>query len=372
MKQSLWKKILPVLLPIAVLALFALLDPNTRNLADVMDDIDPWWFLAAVGSMLLYYFFDTLMFQLAAKYMGLKHSFSESLLTTMFGLFYSSITPLQAGGQPAQVVQLRRYGISLGLSTSVLVLKFLAYQFGITLLGTLGFVFLGKDVLEGGVTMVILYVTGYLFYFGTVVLCFLALKKPQWLHRMGDRLIGFLDRKHILKKREKVENAYANWDRIIGEYGQAAGFALGEKLGMFYMWLAAMGTSVSYMAVTYFLYRGMGYSGYSLWYVVLLQCLLYIGVSFLPVPGGSVASEGGFYLVFSQLFAGASRFPAVLLWRGITYYLTILLGMLAVVIEGLRYRRHPADGAGENEPDTARADIGQTTDTAQGTERSEG
>ena len=351
MKRGLWKKVLPVLLPIAVLALFALLDPNTRNLADVMDDIDPWWFLAAVGSMLFYYFFDTLMFQLAAKYMGLKHSFSESLLTTMFGLFYSAITPLQAGGQPAQVVQLRRYGISVGLSTSVLVLKFLAYQFSITLLGTLGFLFLGRDVLEGGVTMIILYVTGYLFYFGTVVLCFLALKKPEWLHRMGDRFISFLARKRILKKQGKADSLHAEWERVICEYGRAADFALGEKLGMFYIWLASMGTAVSYMAVTYFLYRGMGYSGYSLFYVVLLQCLLYIGVSFLPVPGGSVASEGGFYLVFSKLFEGASRFPAVLLWRGITYYLTILLGMLAVVIEGLRSKRRPADGA-ETPPDT--------------------
>ncbi len=341
MKQSLWKKLLPVLLPIAVLALIFVFDPDTRNLTQVMKAVDPLWFIAAVGSMLLYYFFDTLMFQLAAKYMALKHSFPESLLTTMFGLFYSSITPLQAGGQPAQVVQLRRYGISVGLSTSVLVLKFLAFQLSITLLGTLGFIFLGKDVLQGGATMMFFYITGYLFYFGTVVLCFLALKKPEWLHGVGDKFIDFLARRRILRKPDKVTEIHATWESTINEYGRAAGFAMGEKLGMFYIWLASMGTAISYMAVTYFLYRGMGYSGYSFAYIVLLQCLLYIGVSFLPVPGGSVASEGGFYLVFSKLFEGGSRFPAVLLWRGITYYLTILLGMLAVIIEGFRSKRNP-------------------------------
>ncbi len=340
-KQGYWKKILPVLLPIAVLALMALLDPNTRNLADVVDDIDPLWFLAALGSMMLYYIFDTLMFQLAAKYMNLKHTFGESLLTTMYGLFYSSITPLQAGGQPMQVVQLKKRGISVGLSTSVLVLKFLAFQFSITLLGTLGFIFLGKDVLDGGVTMLIFYIIGYLFYFGTVVLCFLALRKTEWLFEMGQKLINFLARKRILKKQEKIDSAHATWERTIGDYAQAAKFALGERLGMFYIWLAGMGTAIAYMAVTYFLYRGMGYSQYELWYVVLLQCLLYIAVSFLPVPGGSVASEGGFYLVFSKLFAGASRFPAVLLWRGITYYLTLLLGIIAVMVEGFRSKKLP-------------------------------
>ncbi len=340
-KKGYWKKILPVLLPLAVLALMAVLDPNTRDLAGVMDDIDPWWFLAALGSMALYYIFDTTMFQLAAKYMNLKHTFGESLLTTMYGLFYSSITPLQAGGQPMQVVQLKKWGVPVGLSTSVLVLKFLAFQFSITLLGTLGFVFLGRDVLQGGVTMLIFYITGYLFYLGTVVLCFLALRKTEWLFLMGQKFINFLAKKRILKKQEKIDSVHAAWDRTIGDYGQAAKFALGERLGMFYIWLAGMGTAISYMAVTYFLYRGMGYSEYELWYVVLLQCLLYIAVSFLPVPGGSVASEGGFYLVFSKLFVGASRFPAVLLWRGITYYLTLLLGIVAVMVEGFRSKKYP-------------------------------
>lgn len=340
-KQGYWKKILSVLLPLLVLALMAVFDPDTRNLADVVDDISPIWFLGALGSMLAYYLFDTLAFQLAAKYMQLKYPFGESFLTTMFGFFYSAITPLQTGGQPMQVVQLKKRGVPVGLSSSVLVLKFLAFQFSVTVLGTLGFIFLGKDVLDGGITMLVFYIIGYLLYVGTVVLCLLALRKTEWVFQLGERLIHFLARKRILKKQEKIDSAHATWERTIGDYARAAKFALGERLGMFYIWLAGMGTAISYMAVTYFLYRGMGFSQYELWYIVLLQCLLFIAVSFLPVPGGSVASEGGFYLVFSKLFTGASRFPAVLLWRGITYYLTLFLGIIAIMIEGFRSKKLP-------------------------------
>jgi len=340
-KQNPWKNLLLILLPIAVLGIFFVADPETRNIGGVLKDIDPWWLLAAVGSMLLYYAFDTLMFRLAAKYMGLKHSYRESLLTTMYGLFYSSITPLQAGGQPMQVVQLKKHGIPVGVSTSVLVLKFLAYQLGVTLLGTLGFFYLGSDVLEGGVTMLIFYIIGYLFYLGSVVLCLLALLKPSWLFEIGEKLIDFLARHRLLRKPETVANAHEGWKKIITDYGQAAKFALGERMGMFYIFLAALGTAVCYMAVTYFLYRGMGYNDYGFVYIVLLQCLLYIAVSFLPIPGGTGASEGGFYMVFAKLFTGASRFPAVLLWRTITYYLTLLLGVLAVMIEGFREKKHP-------------------------------
>ena len=343
-KRSSWKNLLLMLLPFVVLAIFFIADPETRNIGSVVRSVDPWWFLAAIGSMLLYYCFDTLMFQLAAKYMGLKQSYGESLLTTMYGLFYSSITPLQAGGQPMQVVQLKKHGIPVGLSTSVLVLKFLAYQLSVTMLGTVGFFYLGGDVLEGGVTMLVLYIIGYLFYLGTVAVCLLALGKTSWLFGIGERLINFLARHRLIRKAETAAKAHESWKKTIEDYGQAAKFAMSERLGMLYIFLAAVGTAVSYMAVTYFLFRGMGYQGHTVLYVVLLQCLLYIAVSFLPIPGGTGASEGGFYMVFAKLFTGASRFPAMLLWRIITYYMTLMLGALAVLIEGFREKKRPARG----------------------------
>ena len=67
------------------------------------------------------------------------------------------------------------------------------------------------------------------------------------------------------------------------------------------------------------------------------QVLLYIGASCFPMPGASGASEGTFYLAFSPLF-GDYLTTAMLIWRLASYYLTIVLGYIAVVAERVTLR----------------------------------
>ena len=51
----------------------------------------------------------------------------------LIGIYYSYITPSSTGGQPAQVVYLRRDKVSVGNSTAVLFVKFFAYQLAFVL-----------------------------------------------------------------------------------------------------------------------------------------------------------------------------------------------------------------------------------------------
>ena len=73
------------------------------------------------------------------------------------------------------------------------------------------------------------------------------------------------------------------------------------------------------------------------WQVTGTQVLLYIGASCFPMPGASGASEGTFYLAFSPLF-GDYLTTAMLIWRLASYYLTIVLGYIAVVAERITLR----------------------------------
>ena len=78
--------------------------------------------------------------------------------------------------------------------------------------------------------------------------------------------------------------------------------------------------------------------GVPFWQVTGTQVLLYIGASCFPMPGASGASEGTFYLAFSPLF-GDYLTTAMLIWRLASYYLTIVLGYIAVVAERVTLRR---------------------------------
>ena len=92
------------------------------------------------------------------------------------------------------------------------------------------------------------------------------------------------------------------------------------------------------MSVAYCTYRGFGLRGVPFWQVTGTQVLLYIGASCFPMPGASGASEGTFYLAFSPLF-GDYLTTAMLIWRLASYYLTIVLGYIAVVAERMAPRR---------------------------------
>ena len=100
----------------------------------------------------------------------------------------------------------------------------------------------------------------------------------------------------------------------------------------------ALGQCAAYMSVAYCTYRGFGLRGVPFWQVTGTQVLLYIGASCFPMPGASGASEGTFYLAFSPLF-GDYLTTAMLIWRLASYYLTIVLGYIAVVAERVTLRR---------------------------------
>lgn len=164
----------------------------------------------------------------------------------------------------------------------------------------------------------------------------MVLFKASWILNIGNKILAFLHRIKLIKKETRYQQICGTWERTISDYGNAVKFAMQHKVQMLLVLLVSLVEAIAYMAVTYFIYRGFGFSSANVVYVILLQGLLFMAVSFIPLPGASIASEGGFYLVFDQLFSAASRFPAMLLWRVCTYYLNIILGLVAVIIDSLR------------------------------------
>ena len=120
------------------------------------------------------------------------------------------------------------------------------------------------------------------------------------------------------------------------------------------------------MSASYCVYLALHMSGHSPLLLMTLQWLLFIAASFTPLPGASGAQEGGFYLFYESIFPRNLQFPALLLWRAITYYMALIIGLCSVVSESIRSirensRLHPA--AMPADTDELRGDS-ETDDTA--------
>ncbi|MGN0784089.1 MAG: YbhN family protein [Candidatus Aphodomorpha sp.] len=335
MKKQNWKRIFVVLLTLAVLAGFVLFDKDVQNIQTVLQAISPWWLVGALACTLIYFLGDTCMYQIACRDMQIPQPFHEGLITTMIGFFYSALTPLSSGGQPFQVLQMRSRGIHVGTATSVLMVKFMAWHIALSSIGLIGAVFCGGTLLRHSTMMFVLFCIGFCLHAFCAGTGLMLMVRPNVVSRMGRAVIGFASRLLVRKKEERTARMHAVWDTFIGEYRQAVAFALRHRSGMIEIVLVALFEVVGYLSVTYCVYRGLGFSAVPYPEMTLLQAMLSIGVAFVPLPGASVATEGGFYALFTTYF-GDSRLVAMLIWRFLTYYLTILLGLLAVVIDGFR------------------------------------
>lgn len=338
-KKQTWKRILVVLLTLAVLVGFAVFDKDVDDLGEVLQNISPFWLVGALLCTLVYFIGDTGMYCIACRDMQIPQPFHEGLLTTMLGFFYSALTPLSSGGQPFQVLQMRGRGISVGAATSVLMVKFMAWHIALSCIGLTGAVFCGGRLLELSPTMFVLFCIGFLLHLLCAGTGFLLMIRPQLVSRAGNAIIGFVGRIFLRRRPQALDRVYTAWDRFIEEYKQAVAFSLQHRGGMVQIVLVAFFEVLAYLSVTYCVYRGLGFSEVSYPTMTLLQAMLSIGVAFVPLPGASIATEGGFYALFTVYF-GDSRLGAMLIWRFLTYYLTIVLGLVAVLIDGFRSEKH--------------------------------
>ncbi len=347
MRKDLVKKILVVLLSICVLVAVALLDPNVENISEALEQVTRGWLLLAAVSAICVYLFDMLLYQRICSLMHYRQSFRESVITTMIGFFYSALTPFQSGGQPMQVIQMHTRGIPIGTATSVLTVKFLAWQLGVTVLATIGLAALWETVVTATAGEKVFFIIGYVINAAILIIAFFVLLRPSLILRAGHAILRFLHRHKIIRKPERFEKASASWDNTINDYKKAIDFARSHKRGMLSVLLLGCLEAFCYMLVTYFIYRAFSLNDFTLIHVVLLQSLLTVAVSFIPLPGASIASEGGFYVVFKELFTAVTRFPAMLLWRLFTYYFNIIFGLIAVIVDGFSKSKHASAVKGE-------------------------
>ena len=109
----------------------------------------------------------------------------------------------------------------------------------------------------------------------------------------------------------------------------------------------------SYFSISYVIYRGFGESGTDFLTVISCQAFVYMISAFMPLPGAMGASEGSYVGYFSHVYSDATLVPAsTFIWRFLTFYLPIVLGIILTLV---LQRRARARAAAEVPPAAYRA-----------------
>ncbi|MBR1968218.1 MAG: flippase-like domain-containing protein [Clostridia bacterium] len=300
-----------------------------------------WVFLLlAILSLGLFYFFKGFKLSVLCKSLTKKYHFRTCMETGIVGLYYNNITPLAVGGQPFEIYHLSKHGVHGGVASSMPIAAYFLNQIAFVLLSAVSLIFLKTNVLntpEGlvsafGTEFQVLAIIGLstciLAPFLVIVFCLMP--------KVGAALVHFViwlgSKLRIIRTPEQTEaktvkNVIHN-ARCLKKLARKPLVALTAFIISLLENIAC--ASIAFFSLKFFGFTtGVTESFIMEWLQVLqITFLLFVAVSFVPTPGNVGASDLSFFVLFSFGLTAGLAFPAMMVWRGLGFYSTILIGFL--------------------------------------------
>lgn len=252
----------------------------------------------------------------------------KCFLISSVGFFFSCITPSASGGQPMQMVYLKKEKIPISVSSVVLMIVTITYKLVLVLLGIFVLFFqprITETYMQN--VMPVMWLGLWLNVF--CVACMLLLTfHPQLMRQILLKGHTLLVRFHILKQKtarlEKLEGA-------MDEYQKTAEYLKNHPGVVGVVFLITCLQRLALFFVTYFVYRSFGLHQYGMYDIVVLQGMISVAVDMLPLPGGMGISEKLFSMLFTGIFGAGQVLAGLVLSRGLSYYTELLISALMTV-----------------------------------------
>lgn len=322
-----------VFLNVSIIVLIGILDPNLLSVGEIFKNLDIYWIAPIIGVYLIWFATDAMSLKIALGTLGVKVSFPLIFKVAIAGRYYNAITPFASGGQPYQIYFMNKKGIPAGMSTSVLVAKFVVYQMALASVAIVAFIFKGVDMYHYSPALLSAAIIGFILNSGAPLLLYYFARNERVVNTVVRKTLGFMGKIRLLSDPEKTMNDIRHHIKDFGismkEFGKF-------KKGILKMAVFSLIGVIAYMSTPWFVYRACGLDNPVYLDMVMIYSFLFVAISVIPTPGASGVSEGGFYLMFSMFFTKEMIFTGTLLWRLSCYYQVILVGASVLGFDGIR------------------------------------
>lgn len=330
-KRSMKWNVLFLILIFSLTSYALLKDQNLKQLVELIHEANTWYLLVAVFFVIIFVCGESVILHYMLRKIGKKTSRMSCIKYSFIGFFVSCITPSASGGQPAQIYYMKKDGIDISIATPILMIVTIGYKLVLVVLG-IWFMLFERTLWNQYMTSF----TEFLFYFGMLcnvigiggLLIFIFI--PSFAKKLVYLGHKILSRLHILKEREEVVVDSMEQYQEISSYFHSH---IGVLIVVFFL---SVLQRVCLFYVTYLVYRSFGLHGVNWYVIVMLQTIIAICVEMLPLPGGMGVSEKLFLILFLPIFGHQLLFPAMLLSRGISYYVLLLLSAIVTAYAHLK------------------------------------
>jgi len=261
------------------------------------------------------------------KASGYHIGFIQMITYGASGFFFSGVTPSSSGGQPMQLLYMTKDHIRASHGSLSLIVEVAGFQVANIILALFGILYNIDYIKALGSGVQIFIAAGIGIDAAVLVILLLLIFNERASVGIEKTVLKIM---RLVKKKERGSKIAG----FFREYRDGACYIkkhpslIAGNLAITFIQLLAM------YSITYFIYLALGCTGYSWANVFSLQAVLSAAIAVVPLPGAVGAGESGFKLLFSSIFAGGMLMPGMLLSRGISFYLGLLLtdGFLLVLL----------------------------------------
>ena len=298
------------------------------QLVEYIQMSDARYWIIAVIFMLGYIIGESVIIFYLMKSMKENVVFGHCCLYSFIGFFFCCITPSASGGQPMQLYYMKKDGLSVVVSTYILMIVTIGYKMVLVLLG-LAVIIVRPSGLIGYLDSVYGWIIlGIVLNVVVVGFMLLLLFHVGLAGAILKGLLNFGCRIRIIKNREKWERQI---ESTLERYTQVSGYLKRKPhIGLNVLLLSVV-QRVALFAVTAVVYLSFGLRGENLAVIIALQGMISVAVDMLPTPGGLGITEGLFLSIFAPIF-GELTLPGMVVSRGIGFYTQLVICFFMTII----------------------------------------
>lgn len=306
-----------------------------RSLSDIIAtvvNVKIEFIFIALICMCLYFVCDAINIKRILKGLKEKTTFFKSLKYSLIGFFFSAITPAASGGQPMQIYYMYKDKIRVANSTLTMLINLTCVQIVTLSIAFISLCFNYKCLNDALIWLFVLGVTLNFIALVLLLISILSKRMTKTLINIAVKILIFFKVKNIENKQEKLESELA-------KYHDSAVYIKTHKLMAVKTLITTYIQFLLFYSISYWVYRSFGLSEYNILEITTMQAILYATVSGIPSPGAVGVSEGGFIGIFNNVFSETIIHSAMLLNRGITFYLFVIISAMVVIINEMIKRK---------------------------------
>lgn len=319
---------------------------NFNEIYNIVINANVKFVILGIIAMFLYFTAEAYNLRRIMKAFGEDMSLLKATKFTLIGFFFSSITPAATGGQPMEIYYMYKEKYSSTYGMTALLIQFCCFQC-VTILAGIAGAIINSSYIQGNIFYLLL--IGITFnsiaLIGTLIFLF-SKRLTRFLLNIAIKLLQILRYKKVDTVKEKLEKA-------LEKYNDCSDFIKKHKSIFVKSFLVVCFQVLMYYSISYFVYKSFNLSGVSAFNIITVQALLYSTVSSLPLPGAVGVSESAFLKIFANIFGLNLINSAMILNRGINFYLYVIISTIVVIVNILFMKKGmPKPSFNENMKET--------------------